>query len=236
MSYTRTEDGPEGPAAAGCLIIIALCIAGWAIYHFHWFHGLLNWMGWKSWTVVIVYLVLLVFGSLIAPVVRILAVIAGVLALTYAAYVLFEHGHWIWGLVCLTPWPILAMGLFRLGGNNEDEKPSSTESTSKQAGHTSTSETAQQHTSDLERNTQAADQGEPAAQQKLAMIYMQGDGVPQNYIEACKWLILAKSRSKAGSNIHESVSSALESIETKMTKSQVAQAQRAATDWFNDHS
>jgi TPR repeat protein len=36
----------------------------------------------------------------------------------------------------------------------------------------------------------AADQGDDEAQEQLSSIYLNGDGVPQNYIEALKWLTL----------------------------------------------
>src|ERR1700687_6296668 len=67
----------------------------------------------------------------------------------------------------------------------------------------------------------AADQGNDEAQGQLSSIYFNGDGVPQNYVEALKWLTLQASRNKERED-----ESLREIYISKMTPQQIAEAQR----------
>jgi Sel1 repeat len=66
----------------------------------------------------------------------------------------------------------------------------------------------------------AANQGNNEAQGQLNMIYYGGDGVPKNYVEALKWLILEGTHDDA-----------VVSLRDKMTPEQIAEAQRLASQW-----
>ena len=46
---------------------------------------------------------------------------------------------------------------------------------------------------------------------------MDGTGAPQNYVEAAKWLILAKARTPQKSNLLKDISHALLNLEAKMS-------------------
>ena len=89
---------------------------------------------------------------------------------------------------------------------------------------------------DFKSTSFAADKGDSTEQYKLGVLYMQGEDVPQNYIEAYKWLILAKAKSTDGSETYESATASMATLEPMMTKSQVAQAQQEASTWFSGHS
>ena len=64
---------------------------------------------------------------------------------------------------------------------------------------------------------------------RSALGYYLGEGVPQDYVQAHKWINLAASRTtqeKAGD-----YRSARNEVAEKMTASQVAEAQRLAREW-----
>jgi TPR repeat protein len=71
----------------------------------------------------------------------------------------------------------------------------------------------------------AADQGYGPAQASLAFMYETGQGVLQNYINAYKWLTLAQQHGVEGGE------ETRETLATKMTVGQIAEAQQAAADW-----
>jgi TPR repeat protein len=64
----------------------------------------------------------------------------------------------------------------------------------------------------------AADQGNSDAQEALGLSYILGDGVSQDYVQAYKWLTLAKSDRR-------------DAAAAKMTAEQIAQAQHLAIQW-----
>jgi hypothetical protein len=70
-----------------------------------------------------------------------------------------------------------------------------------------------------------AEQGNGDAQWTLGLMYAQGSGVLQDYIQAHKWLNLAASRG------HREAASTRESIARRMTSDQIAEAQRLARAW-----
>jgi uncharacterized protein len=76
----------------------------------------------------------------------------------------------------------------------------------------------------------AAEQGDHEAQASLADAYFNGFGVPQDYIEAHKWANLAISR--APDDVTRSAHLVmLETISQKLSRKQIAEAQKLARDW-----
>lgn len=75
----------------------------------------------------------------------------------------------------------------------------------------------------------AASQGLAYAQLDLAKMYHNGQGVPQDYVQAAKWLIVAK----AGGSTE--AGKGLSWLEQQMTASQIAEAQRLASEWWASH-
>lgn len=74
----------------------------------------------------------------------------------------------------------------------------------------------------------AADQGDPPAQNMLGTMYDDGVGVPQDYVLAHMWLNLAaatKSPIRAAASGHRIY------VEARMTRDQIAEAQRLAREW-----
>jgi TPR repeat protein len=71
-----------------------------------------------------------------------------------------------------------------------------------------------------------AERGGIKAQGLLAAMYYGGEGVPQNYTAAAKWLIITKAEGfkKSGK--------LLSKLEKMMTQSQIAKAQRLAREWW----
>ncbi len=71
---------------------------------------------------------------------------------------------------------------------------------------------------------QAADQGFAQAQYILASMYVEGQGVPKDFVLAHKWVNLAT----IGNASHRKLRDALESL---MTPAQIAEAQKLASEW-----
>jgi uncharacterized protein len=70
----------------------------------------------------------------------------------------------------------------------------------------------------------------PQAQFYLAAMYFKGQGVPQDYVQAYKWLNLAASNYAAGSK-HDKAAKARDTLATQMTPAQIAEAQKLAREW-----
>jgi uncharacterized protein len=107
----------------------------------------------------------------------------------------------------------------------------------------------------------AADQGDAIAQQYLGVMYIDGEGVPQNYAEAFKWYRLAADQSIANAQLclgsmyatgkgvtqdyvrahmwfnlsaaqgNENAENARDNIAKRMTPAQIAEAQKLAREW-----
>jgi hypothetical protein len=71
---------------------------------------------------------------------------------------------------------------------------------------------------------QAAEQGNTLAQSALGLMYSMGDGVPQDYVLSHMWLNLAAATSSDKRAARDRVAS-------KMTREQIAEAQRLAREW-----
>ena len=70
-----------------------------------------------------------------------------------------------------------------------------------------------------------ADAGEAKSMLALGRLYLQGLGVPQNYVQAHMWFNLAASRGEA-----EAVAER-DALAAKMTPEALAEAQKLALDW-----
>ena len=70
-----------------------------------------------------------------------------------------------------------------------------------------------------------ADQGNPRAQVNLGFMYNNGQGVPQNYVQAHKWFKLA------GAGGDEDGRKNRDIVAKVMTPAQIAEAQRLALEW-----
>ena len=75
----------------------------------------------------------------------------------------------------------------------------------------------------------AAEQGLAIAQSSLGRMYMGFGGVPKNNIEAHMWLSLAKAQG------HERAPSELNTVKSRMTTDQIAEAQRLASEWWEEN-
>ena len=75
-----------------------------------------------------------------------------------------------------------------------------------------------------------ADQGDADAQYNLALKYDNGLGVPQDYIQAHMWFNLAAAAYRDETDRADAVRRR-ENLASRMTPSQVAEAQRRAGEW-----
>ena len=76
----------------------------------------------------------------------------------------------------------------------------------------------------------AAKQGDANAQNNLGVIYDNGQGVPQEHVQAHMWYDLAASRFPPGKG-HDVAVENRDNVAAKMTPTQIAEAQRLARDW-----
>ena len=75
-----------------------------------------------------------------------------------------------------------------------------------------------------------ADAGDAHAQTNLAIAYFNGEGVPQDYVEAHKWLNLAASR--ASTENQKRYAESRDAVASFMTPQQNADAQKLAREWL----
>jgi S1-C subfamily serine protease len=71
----------------------------------------------------------------------------------------------------------------------------------------------------------AADQGLVGAQYNLGSMYANGQGVPQNDVEAYKWWSLAAAQGDSGAAKNRDI------VRSEMTPAQIAEGQRLAAEW-----
>ena len=76
----------------------------------------------------------------------------------------------------------------------------------------------------------AAEQGAASAQLNLGLMYYNGQGVTQDYVQAHKWfnLTAANNSNKTG---REKAASNRDLMAKQMTPAQVAEAQKLAREW-----
>ncbi len=75
----------------------------------------------------------------------------------------------------------------------------------------------------------AAELGHAGAQLGLGFIYREGRGAPQDYAQACMWFDLASRATD--SDIRTRGTKNRDALAAEMTPSQIAEAQRMATEW-----
>ncbi len=68
------------------------------------------------------------------------------------------------------------------------------------------------------------------AQLMIGTMYLYGQGVPQDYVQAHMWFNLAASRFAPGSD-RDAAITGREEIAALMTPAQIAEAQRLAREW-----
>lgn len=73
----------------------------------------------------------------------------------------------------------------------------------------------------------AAEQDLADAQFNLGVMYTEGEGVPENYIEAYKWLSLSRGQGEWD----EEQAQFWDELRSLMTPAQIAGAQRLAAEW-----
>ena len=74
----------------------------------------------------------------------------------------------------------------------------------------------------------AAEQGDATAQVNLGVLYNNGQGVPQNYVQAHMWYNLAAAQ---GADISVQARTNRDGVVARMTPAQIAEAQRLAIEW-----
>ena len=75
----------------------------------------------------------------------------------------------------------------------------------------------------------AAGQGYASAQVNLGLMYANGEGVPQDYVQAHMWFNLAASKGNENGRKNRDI------IAKKMTPVQITEAQRIAREWLEKH-
>ncbi len=75
-----------------------------------------------------------------------------------------------------------------------------------------------------------AEQGDASAQNSLGHMYIAGEGVPQDYVQAHMWYILAAAGSPSGED-RDSAANNRDIVAKLMTPAQIAEAQRRAEKW-----
>ena len=75
----------------------------------------------------------------------------------------------------------------------------------------------------------AAESGCRTARYLLAEMYRDGKGLPQDYITAYQWYLLAGSDDEA-------VKTELKSLESRMTAADIAEAKAGAQSWLSEHN
>ena len=82
----------------------------------------------------------------------------------------------------------------------------------------------------------AADHGLAGAQFNLGMMYVEGQGVPQDYVQAHMWLTLGAAQLPSlGTNQRNTTVDARDRVASKMTPTQLVEAQELAFEWLIGH-
>ena len=76
----------------------------------------------------------------------------------------------------------------------------------------------------------AAEQGYALAQVNLGLLYANGQGVPQDYVQAHMWVNLAGAQMVVPGAINRR-----DKLEKEMSPEQIAEAQRLARAWLAQH-
>ncbi len=84
---------------------------------------------------------------------------------------------------------------------------------------------AQDDAEAVEWYRRAAEQGMGVAQHNLGLMYANGEGVLQDYVQAHKWFDLAAIRENDNARNNRDI------VANRMTREQIAEAQRLAREW-----
>src|ERR1700732_2712290 len=87
----------------------------------------------------------------------------------------------------------------------------------------------QSYTAAADLYHQAAVQGNPSAQGMLGLMYDKGHGVPQNFVLAYKWLILAAAH--ASGRERDVYLRLRDAVSSKMSSDEISAGQRLALNW-----
>ena len=77
----------------------------------------------------------------------------------------------------------------------------------------------------------SAEQGDVKGQSALGLMYERGQGVAQDYVRAYMWFNLAAALPQLGKD-HDAAAEAREDVAKRMTRAQIAEAQRLAREWW----
>ena len=88
----------------------------------------------------------------------------------------------------------------------------------------------QEYTNAVKWCRRAADQGDIKAQQNLAHMYLLGEGVPRDFVEAYKWFSLAAAHD-TDETWQRWAREDLNRLEPHMTPAQIAEAQKLTREW-----
>ncbi|MDP6515051.1 MAG: hypothetical protein QF926_00310 [Alphaproteobacteria bacterium] len=81
-----------------------------------------------------------------------------------------------------------------------------------------------------------AEQGDADAQLSLGFSYATGQGASQDYVQAHKWFALAASRPSASGKVFRDIAvKHRDLVAARMTPAQIAEAQRLAREWQEEH-
>ena len=81
-----------------------------------------------------------------------------------------------------------------------------------------------------------AEQGDAEAQLSLGFAYATGQGASQDYVQAHKWFALAASRSSASGKVLRDIAvEHRDRAAAMMTPDQIAEAQKLAREWAEQH-
>ena len=82
----------------------------------------------------------------------------------------------------------------------------------------------------------AADRGDGEAQYMLGVIYSQGTGIPQDWVQAYMWFSLAgSSRLEVSQKNREIAENNRKAVEANMTSKQIDEAKALANSWLAKH-
>ncbi len=83
--------------------------------------------------------------------------------------------------------------------------------------------------SSVEVTRSCAEQGDALAQFILGLMYTNGDGVPEDLVYAYMWFNLSAAQGDETARNHKDI------IEQRMTREQIAEAQRLSREWIEAH-
>ncbi len=88
----------------------------------------------------------------------------------------------------------------------------------------------------LIRNTKAAERGHHIAQYNLGLMYATGIGVPEDHVQAYKWLVLASAGTPDAKDLdrvkRKMTKRLRKRLRRNMTEEQLAEGERLASEWL----